>query len=526
MRPARQEAQPGKSLWHSPVTSPPYERPTQYEEIRMAVSEADVASVTPPLEPIRSKHRVQFLDDEQLDRLQDATLRILEDVGVRFPSDRALEILSGHGASVDKATRIVRFPRDLVRRALATAPRRFTMAARDPRFDLHLEDGVSYFTTDGCGVATVDFDTGLERPSRKSDVAEMARIADSLPSIGFMWPTVSAQDRGPTSQLHEIDAAYNNTVKHFQGMVQGADAARRAIEMATVLAGSREALRERPMLSDLICSIAPLAQDHAGIEAALVFAEAGLPVGMLAMPTLGTTAPATSAGALVVGDAEVISAIVLLQLAYPGAPAFYSIMKAWADPRNGNYVGYSLDSRARYAPVEMAHHWGLPSMAACFGTDSPTAGTWQAGVEVALDPFLGGLAGPELVTGMGLDRTYTLLTPEAIILDDDIYQRARHALLAEDVSDETLALDVIAEVGPGGHFLAEKHTRVHMRTALKRGLTHELAEGGGYRDPVEVARERVAWIRENHHPEPLDPAMSAELTRILDAADRELGAPE
>ena len=484
-------------------------------------------SVTPPLEPIRSHRRLQFLDDAQLDRLQDGTLRILEEVGVRFPSEAALEILAGHGATVDRASQVVRFPPDLVRRAVAAAPRYFTLAARDPRFDVQLEDGVSYFTTDGCGVATIDFDTRVERPSRKSDVAEMARIADYLPSIGFMWPTVSAQDHGSTSQLHEIDAAVNNTVKHFQGMVQGGELARRAIEMATVLAGSREALRERPLLSDLICSIAPLAHDHDGLEAALAFAEAGLPVGMLAMPTLGTTAPATSAGALVVGDAEVISGIVLLQLAFPGTPVFHSIMKAWADPRNGSYVGYALDSRARYAPVEMAHHWGLPSLGACFGTDSPAAGTWQAGVEVALDPLLGGLASPEIVTGMGLDRTYTLLYPEAIILDDDVYQRARHALMAEDVTDETLALDVIASVGPGGHFLAETHTRTHMRTSLKRGLTHEPAPtGGGYRDPVEVARERVAWIRANHHPQPLEPAQAAELTRILAAADRDLAAPQ
>jgi trimethylamine--corrinoid protein Co-methyltransferase len=173
--------------------------------------------------------------------------------------------------------------------------------------------------------------------------------------------------------------------------------------------------------------------------------------------------------------------------------------------------------------VEMAHHWGLSSMAACFGTDAPVAGTWQAGIEVALDPLLAGLAGPELVTGLGLDRTYTLLYPEAIILDDDIYQRARHALLAEDISDETLALDVIANVGPGGHFLAEEHTRTHMRTSLTRGLTHEPAEHGGYRDPVEVAREKVAWIRANHHPAPLDPAQRRALDAILAAADRDLG---
>ena len=484
---------------------------------------APAFSPTPPLEPIVSTRRVRFLEDEQLDRLQDASLHILETVGVRFPNARSLELLGDHGCAVDTATQVVRFPRDLVRRAVGLAPRTFTMAARNPAFDLALREGTSYFTTDGCGVAAIDPDTGLERPSRKEDVARMARIADALPSIGFMWPTVSAQDFGQTSQLHEIDAAVNNTVKHFQSMVQGEAIARYAVEMATVLAGSREALRERPMLSNLVCSIAPLAQDHAGLEAALVLAEAGIPVGFMSMPTLGTTAPATSAGALAMGDAEAISGIVLLQLAYPGTPVFHSILKAWADPRTGTYVGYSIDGRARYAPVEIAHHWGLPSLAGCFGTDSAAPGTWQSAAEVAIDPVLGAMAGAEIVTGMGLDRTYTLLYPEAILLDDDLYQRARHALLAERVDDETLALDVIAAVGPGGHFLAEEHTRTFMRTALKRGLTHEMAGHGHYRDPVEVARERAARIRADHHPEPLPDVVRDELARILAAAGRELG---
>lgn len=479
-------------------------------------------SPTPPLEPIVSNRRIQFLDDEQLDRLRDATLHILETVGVKFPNARSLEILGDNGCAVDQATQVVRFPRDLVMAAVAKAPRSYTMAARNPAFDLVLQEGTSYFTTDGCGVAVIDPDTGLERPSRKEDVARMARICDALPAIGFMWPTVSAQDMGQTSQLHEIDAAYNNTVKHFQGMVQGEAAARYAVEMATVLAGSREALKARPMLSNLLCSVAPLAQDHAALEAALVLAEAGVPVGIMSMPTLGTTAPATSAGALALGDAEVISAVVLLQLAYPGAPMFHSILKAWADPRTGTYVGYPLDGRGRYAPVEIAHHWGLPSLAGCFGTDSAAPGTWQSAAEVALDPFQGGLSGAEIVTGLGLDRTYTLLYPEAILLDHDLYQRARYALMAMPVDDETLALDVIAAVGPAGHFLAEEHTRTHMRTAMKRALTHEMVGHGRYRDPHEVAREKVAAIRASHHPEPLDDAVAAELARILAAADREL----
>ena len=483
-----------------------------------------VSANRPALEPIRSAYRLRFLSDEQLDALQAATLDVLERVGVRFPSERALDILAEHGAMVDRASQVVRFPPDLVFRAMSTVPRTFTMGARDPALDLHLGGDATWFTTDGCGVATVDLETRVRRPSTKADVGMMARVADYLPAIGFYWPMVSAQDHGATAPLHEIDASWANTTKHVQSeTIMGGPDCRYAVEMATVIAGSREEVRRRPPLSLVVCTIAPLLQDHAGIEGALVMAEAGIPVGFLAMPTLGTTAPATMAGAFVEGDAEVISATVLMQLAYPGCPVFHSIMQAWADPRSGAYVSVALDSRTRYAPVEMAHHWGMPSLAACYGTDSAEPGTWQAGVEVALDPFMAGLAGPEIVTGMGLNKTYTVLYPEAILLDEDIYQRARYALMALEISPETLALDTIAAVGPGGHFLAEQHTRRYMRTSLVRALVHQPAQPSGYRDPVEVARERVARIIAEHRPEPLEAAQQAELARILAAADRELG---
>jgi trimethylamine--corrinoid protein Co-methyltransferase len=241
------------------------------------------------------------------------------------------------------------------------------------------------------------------------------------------------------------------------------------------------------------------------------------------MPTLGTTAPATLAGALAMADAEIISATVLLQLASPGAPVSHSTMHAWADPRSGNYVAYPLDARCRYAPVEMAHHWGMPSFAGAFGTGSVTPGTWQAAADVALDPLLVGMTGAEWATGLGLNRSFTLLYPEAIILDDDLYHRARYALLNMDVSPETLALEPLRAVGPGGHFLAQKHTRRHMRTAMKTALTTQLDQNGKYRDPLEVAREKVMWILQNYQPQPLDEAKQAELTRILAAADQELG---
>ncbi|MGD0610569.1 MAG: trimethylamine methyltransferase family protein [Anaerolineales bacterium] len=478
----------------------------------------------PPLEPIRSAYHLHFLSPEQLDQLQQATLAILERTGVRFPSPKALEVLAEHGALVDPKSQVVRFPPGLVLEAMKSVPRYFTLGARNPVYDLHLDGDSTYFTTDGCGVETVDFDTRQKRPSCKADVAKMARIADYLPSIGFIWPMVSAQDHGVTAPLHELDAAYNNSIKHVQSeTVMGEIPARYALEIAGVIAGDKETLRKRPTFSLVVCTIAPLIQDKEGIEGAMLLAESGVPVGFLAMPTLGTTAPATLAGALAMGDAEIISATVLMQMVAPGCPVFHSLMQAWADPSSGAYVSYPLDSRCRYAPVEMAHHWGMPALGACYGTDAREAGSWQSAAEPALDPFMAGLVGPEIVTGMGLADTYTLLYPEQIIMDSDLYQRARHALMTMEVTPETLALDTIQSVGPGGHFLAQKHTRTHMREALKRGLTHQVGPDGKYRDPQEVAVEQVRWILENHKPEPLEKAKQAELNRLLASADKELG---
>jgi trimethylamine--corrinoid protein Co-methyltransferase len=478
----------------------------------------------PGIQPLKTNFSLRFSSDEELDMLQAATLEILETVGVRFPSEKALRILDDHGANVDWKTQIVKMKPDLVWKALGSMPRYFHLGARVPDCDLHLEDGVTWFTTDGCGVETIDFETRQRRPSCKDDVGRMARISDYLSSIGFYWPMVSAQDFGRTAPLHELDASWNNTVKHVQSeTLMGELPARYAVELATAIMGSREELRRRPVFSLLLCTIAPLMQDKEGIEGALVLAEAGIPVGFLAMPTMGTTAPATVAGAMAMGDAEIISGVVLLQLASPGAPVFHSMMHAWADPRTASYISYPLDSRNRYTPVEMAHHWGMSSLGGSFGTDSPVTGTWQSAAEVALDPFLVGLSGAEIVTGIGLCNTYTLLYPEQIFLDSDLYHRARFELMEMEVSPETLAVGVVRDVGPGGHFLAQKHTRQYMRTALQRAITHELDEFGKYRDPQVVAQEKVRWVLENYQPEPLDRVVQAELTRILAAADKEIG---
>jgi trimethylamine--corrinoid protein Co-methyltransferase len=477
----------------------------------------------PPIKPICTPYKLRFLDDEQLDTLREATLQILEYTGVQFPSEKALTIFAEHGAEVDQDSQIVKIPRELVLKAMSGVPRYFSLGARNPEFDLQLQEGITFFTNDGCGHNVIDFKTGERRASRKADVGMMARINDYLSSMAFSWTMVSAQDCGVTSPLHEIDVTWKNNTKHYQSVtLMGEEMCRYGVEMATVLRGNLDEVYKRPPLSLIVCTIAPLVQDKEAIEGALVLAEAGIPVVIMSMPTMGTTAPATYAGALAVGDAEIISATVLLQLAHPGARVFHSLLHAWADPRTAAYVGYPLDSRVRYAPVEMAHHWGMPALGGAFGTESSDLDSWQSAAEVATDPLLVGLAGAEIVTGIGLRDTYTLLYPEAIILDDDLYHQARYSLLNMEVSEETLAIDVTAKVKPGGHFLSQKHTRKHMRTSMVRGVIHQLDSLGKYRHPVEVAREKVAWILENHHPEPPSAEVQKEIDRILAVAEKEL----
>ncbi len=291
------------------------------------------------IKPIRPKLHLEVLTADELAAIRAATLHVLEHVGVSFPSERALRIFAEHGAQVDVEGQIVRLPPDLVTEAMSHAPRSYVLSGRAEGTDLLLDGTNSYFGTDGCGTLTVDFETGEQRYSCKEDVAKMARVSDHLSSIAFYWPMVSAQDYGRLAPLHELDASFNNTVKHVQTeTVMGERPAQYAVRMAEVIAGDRERMRKRPPLSLLVCTIAPLAQDKHGIEGAMVFAEAGLPVGFMSMPTIGSTAPATAGGALIVGNAELVSAMVLMQLVAPGAPVYYSLCASVMDPRTADYV--------------------------------------------------------------------------------------------------------------------------------------------------------------------------------------------
>jgi trimethylamine--corrinoid protein Co-methyltransferase len=475
---------------------------------------------TPALQPIIPSYRLRILSDAQLAQLKSATLEILADIGFHCPSPKALSIYAEHGAEVDFTRQIVRLSPDLVVEAMSHAPRHYTLGARSEAFDLKLDGTKMYCATDGCGTETIDFVSRKRRASSKDDVAKTARVTDYLSSMGFYWPMVSAQDFGLTASLHELEASFNNTIKHVQTpTVVTEDDARYAVEIAKVVAGSEAAMRSRPPLSVLICTIAPLAQDKEAMEAALLLAEAGVPVGFMSMACGGSTAPATQAGTIAVADAEIVSAMVLIQLAYPGAPIYHSLMPGIMHPRTGAFNGSAWAADMLYPiGVELAHMWGVPTLAG-IGTGAQTS-SWESATGIAANMLLCALCGAETGSGIGLRETCTLLVPEDLVLDSDIYHLARVDASGLDTSSEALALDVIKEVGPRGHFLTQRHTRKQMRALEFSDLIAQPKQGGGYENPIELARAKTEWILANHHPEPLAEDKQLELRRILQAAER------
>ncbi len=483
-----------------------------------------MVSPTPPIKPIAPAFHIRILSDEQLEQFQSNTFEILEKIGIHCPSERALEIYAEHGADVDLENQIVKLSSDVILEALSHAPRYYVMGGRTEDFDLDLSKKVTYEATDGTGTKTIDFKTGKLRSSIKNDVAISARIADYLSSISFYWPMVSAQDYPTIPSLHELDAAFNNTLKHVQTPTLVEEITTRySVEMAKVVAGDEETMRKRPPLSLLICTISPLAQDAESMDSALIATEAGLPVGFMAMPNTGSTAPATIEGTLSVGDAEMVSAMVLIQMAFPGAPIYHSFMPGMTHPRTGAYVGH--DALIYAIGVELAHMWGVPTLAGTFGGDAIKPG-WESGLDGGIASFLCALCGAETGSGMGLLQGSTVLYKEGLVLDGEFYHRARSVLAGVDTSPDYMALEVIQTVGQRGHYLSQRHTRDYIRKFDFSDVYNVPAKDGTYRDAIEVAGEKTDWILENHHPEPLSEHQQTELSRILEAAEKELSQQE
>jgi trimethylamine--corrinoid protein Co-methyltransferase len=191
-------------------------------------------------------------------------------------------------------------------------------------------------------------------------------------------------------------------------------------------------------------------------------------------------------------------------------------------PHTGAYLGSAWEGTLLYVVgVELAHDWGVPALAGIFGTDAQVPG-WQSAGDAASSLLLLALAGAETGSGLGLLESCTLLYPEAMILDSDIYHRVRLEAGGLDTSREALALDVIRAVGPRGQYLRHPHTRQNLRKRSFSDLSTQSSPQGGYRDPLLVAREKAEWILQHHFPQPLEDGQQEELKRILTVAEKHL----
>jgi trimethylamine--corrinoid protein Co-methyltransferase len=464
---------------------------------------------------------LNVLDEAAIKRIHETTLQVLEEVGVRFPSPKALDLFEANGARVDRASGIVKIRGKVLAEALSTAPPAWTLAALKPDLDLPLDGRSTWLGTDGCGVEIIDAVTGERRRSTLQDVADVARVADALEGIGFHWTALSAQDcPADTRSLHEMLAIWNVSRKHLQTeTIVNEREARAAVEMAAALAGGRDALRKRPILSLTQCTISPLAHDRGSIEAGLVAAAAGLPIGYMTMASCASTGPATVAGSLVVGNAEVLSALALMQMAAPGCPVYYAAAQTSMDLRTGAYTGGGPEDHLFAAATSvLADFYEVPLSMGAFATGAKEP-DWQCALDNALAAFAASVNGADMLLGAGLLHGSRILAYEMLVMDAEIWSLVRHFCRGIQVDDTTLALDAIREVGPGGNFLAHRHTKTHMRDLWlpqildRRPFSTWDREKDGAR---QWALDRARAILRDHRPEPLPEPLQRELKRIID----------
>lgn len=466
--------------------------------------------------------RLEVLSPAAIGRIHEATLEVIERTGVRFPSARAQAIWAEHGASVDPATGVVKAPRALIEEAMRSAPAAYTLGARDPSQDLPLDGEHVHLATDGCGIEVLDPWSLEVRRSALSDVGDIARVADALPEIAFHWVAVSAQDVDPaTRSLEELAAVWRSSTKHVQTeSVVTPEEAETAISMAEALNGSSAALRERPVLSLMQCTISPLAHDGGAIDASLVAARRGVPVGFMTMASCAFSGPATVAGSLVVGNAEVLTAMALMQLAYPGAPVYYAAAQTAMDLRSGAYTGGGPeDFLFGAATNQLADFYNVPLSMGAYATGAKRS-DWQAGLENGLSAFMATAVVSDMLLGAGLLHGSRIWSYEQLILDTEIASIVAKVSEGIAVDDASLALDAIDEVGPGGDFLTSPHTRTAMRGLWQSRYLDRRPYGAWEGDPDRYHREaleRARSLLRDHHAAPLDPALDAELTRLVAA---------
>ena len=451
-----------------------------------------------------AKARITYLSETEKEFVHEKALEVLARVGVAYNTPQAIDLLEAAGARVDREALTARLTWDVIEPALKTVPGTVLLAGRDSSRDCVLGGERLITTSDGMTTYMLDDATGERRDGTTADLADVTRLCDALEEIDTLWPSPNPGDADPAVLPLVTQATMvRNSTKHIQDEVRTPEMVEPILEIYETACGA--SLTERPYFSVTNCTIAPLQHDKDMTEAGLKLVHRDVPIFVLPMPQSGTTGPMTLLGTCILNMAELLSGIVLYQLAHPGCAVISGVGSAVADMRSGGYIASSPEiGLINLICLEMSRFYGLPTQATGMSADAKAA-DFQAGSEGGMTALTAALGGADsLISAGGLDGVQISSYAKYVLDNDQIGALRRY--LREDPIDETTALmDDILAVGIGGHFLGRRSTRQYSRTEVwrprvfQRGTFEEFAG----RPLAAEAAARAREILEAHEVPPL-----------------------
>ena len=469
-----------------------------------------------------ARPRYARLDRDQCDRLHAAALSILERTGVRLRDAEAIEVMRRGGCSVDGD--LVRIPPFVVDWALSVAPKSVTLFDRSGKPAITCAGDLVAFGPGSDCLNIIDHRTGGRRRAVLSDVVEGITFADALPNIDFVMSMFLPSDvDARVADRHQMAIMLERSTKPIVQVTYETSGLLDGLAMAEAVAGGADALRERPFVACYINVTRALVANEDALRKLLILADRGLPAIWIPVTSGGTTGPVTMAGNVALNTAGVLVGIVLAQLRREGTPIIVP-----------GFGGDALDLRTMVDPYAepdhrgmaeaMAHYYGLPMFSLAGGSDAKVVDE-QSAIEAALTLFLDGVAGGHLTHDLGYLESGLTGSLVQLAMCDEIVAWLRPLLAPVEITDETLALDLIDEVGPEGSFLETEHTAAHYRERWYPELIERFSLGAwrarGSNTLAERAAARVEKLLAAHEPEPLEPDAAAAVRVIVElAADR------
>ena len=469
--------------------------------------------------------RVLSVDD--CAAIHEQSLAVLAGTGMRVDSEHARRILGAAGARVDEADHRVRFSRALVEASLAAAPRRFSLGGRRPGFALPMNAGECTLIPDGEATTFYDPATGVRRAATRDDWVAATKLVDTMDEVGAYWQMVTAGEdaRGIGVLVAHLAETFRLFSKHVQDGPGTVEEARWLLELLAAIFGGRDAVRRDHPYSVLYCPVSPLAMEAEHTDAYLATVGWDIPIAIMPMPMMGSSAPTGLRSTVVSGNAEVLGTICLVEAAAPGTPVIYAPALAAMEPRTGRWGGGSPDFFFNVsATTEMARFYGLPATASNGGTDAFASGI-QASYERTLNWVLPALSWPDILIGPGSLGGATTLCLEQMVIDVEVYRMCRR--LRDGIGTgvgETDVVRALDEVGPVGDFLSRTATRDAVRGGefyLPKLGSHgsfDRWDADGRPDVLDEAREKAHAAIASHRAVPFPDDVAAELVKLETAA--------